>query len=156
MESKQALTGSMSAWQSNSKTRNNLDFRNASQEQRLQLIRQATAFSGHDFFLLVSACLDGLQISDNELIDVTKAFVETHCSMDHMPSMNESSGAFSDWDWISMLFDRLPEKAMRRLLRARELGLPEGDLSTLESPETDTSTDEATTSTHSKTDGGRT
>jgi len=118
MESKQALTGSMSAWQSNSKTRNNLDFRNASQEQRLQLIRQATAFSGHDFFLLVSACLDGSQITDNEIIDVTKAFVETHCSMDHMPSMNEISGAFSDWDWISMLFDRLPEKAMRQLLRA--------------------------------------
>jgi len=113
----QALAGRQSAWQTNSKTRKTWEFQTSSHEQRLSIIRQAEAFSGHDFFILVSNGLDHAGFSENELADLAKIFVENHCHADQGPAMNERQGAISDWDWISGIFDRLPEQALWQLLR---------------------------------------
>ena len=106
-----------SAWQSNSRTRKTWEFRNSSHQQRLSHIQQAEAFSGHDFFMLVSACLDHTEFNESELTELAKAFVDKHCTANHAEEMNERNGAPSDWDWIAILFDRLPEKALWQLLR---------------------------------------
>ena len=112
-----ASAGRQSAWQTNSKTRNAWEFQTSSHEQRLSIIRQAEAFNGHDFFILVSNGLDHAGFSESELVDLAKTFVENHCHADQGPAMNERQGAFTDWDWISNLFDRLPEQALWQLLR---------------------------------------
>jgi len=117
MSTERVSAGGWSAWQSNSKTRKTWEFRNSSHQQRLRIIQQAETFSGHDFFMLVSACLDHAEFNESELGDMAKVFVDTHCAAGHSHSMNERNGTLSDWDWISMLFDRLPEKPLWHLLR---------------------------------------
>jgi hypothetical protein len=117
LDAAQTSTSRQSAWQSNSKTRKTWEFRNASQEQRLNIIRQAEAFSGHDFFILVSACLEQGGVADDELTELAKTFVDNHCPVGRALAMNEKNGVLSDWDWISNLFGRLPEAALWQLLR---------------------------------------
>ena len=117
LDDTQTTASRQSAWQSNSKTRQTWEFRNAGQEQRLNIIRQAEVFSGHDFFILVSACLDQGGIEDDELTELAKTFVDNHCPVDRALTMNEKNGVLSDWEWISNLFGRLPEAALWQLLR---------------------------------------
>jgi hypothetical protein len=57
------------------------------------------------------------EFNESELNDMVKAYVETHCTEDQAHSMNEKIGGFSDWDWISQLFDLLPEDALWQILR---------------------------------------
>ncbi|MFC1796127.1 hypothetical protein ACFL1V_03420 [Pseudomonadota bacterium] len=116
-QAERVSAGRQSTWLTNSKTRKTWEFQTSSHEQRLSIIRQAEVFSGHDFFILVSNGLDHAGFSENELVDLAKIFVENHCHADQGPAMNERQGAFTDWDWISNLFDRLPEQALWQLLR---------------------------------------
>lgn len=115
--SQQVFTDGQSDWRSNSFSRKTVEISHSSQLQRLQLVCQDSGFSGHDFFLLVSACLDMNEFDESELNDMVKAFVETHCTEEQAHSMNEKNGGFSDWDWIAQLFDRLPEGALWQILR---------------------------------------
>ena len=120
--SEQVFTDGQFAWQSSSISRKTVGISHFSHAQRLKLVRQDSGFSGHDFFLLVSACLDMIDFNEGELNEIVKAFVDTHCTEEQAQSMNEKNGGFSDWDWISQLFNRLPEGALWALLRGAIAG----------------------------------
>ena len=115
--SQQVFTDGQSAWQSNSISRKSVAISHSSHSQRMKLVRLDSGFSGYDFSLLVSACLDMADFNESELNDMVKAFVETHCTEDQAQSMNEKNGGYSEWDWISQLFGRLPDGALWLLLR---------------------------------------
>lgn len=115
--SERTFTDRQSAWLSHSVTQRIMAISQSSQRQRLERIRQADEFTGREFFLLVSACLDTPGFRESELNEMVKAFVETHCKAEQARSMNERSGGFSHWDWISQLFDRLPDQALWQLIQ---------------------------------------
>jgi hypothetical protein len=115
--SERVFTDGQSAWRSNSISRKAVEISHSSHPQRLQLICESEGFSGHDFFQLLSTCLDMEDFNESELNELIRAYVETRCSGDQTHSMNEKNGGFSDWDWVSQLFDRLPEDALRLLLQ---------------------------------------
>jgi hypothetical protein len=93
-------------------TRDSSKFLAGTQAGRLAFIANTRPISGHDFHHLVLACLEDTSISDNELSDIVRTFVETHCIAENSTAMNYRGDRYSDWAWLSLLFGKLPEKAL--------------------------------------------
>jgi hypothetical protein len=73
--------------------------------------------SGHRFYTQMLTWLDQGRYSDEELLAKTLSFVESNCVPENSASMNAAGATFSDWDWLGLLFDRLPEQALWALLK---------------------------------------
>jgi hypothetical protein len=93
-------------------TNGSSNFVTGSQAERLAYIANTRPLSGHEFHHLILACNDDSRISDDELSEIVRTFVENHCIAENSTAMNYRGDRYSDWAWLSLLFDKLPEIAL--------------------------------------------